>query len=125
MVGAEGHLLEKRAVSDVVGANGAVGAADNDNVPRLKADADHLDLLGRGPDQALLELEVTIFDRVHDEIAVDSAGDELSWGVEVGGRGLNAEAPDLAVLAARVLLCAGLFEVPFGDCVGVADTEQT
>lgn len=125
MVGAEGHLLEKRTVSDVVGANSAVGAADNDNISGLEADADHLDLLGRGPDQALLELEIAIFDRVHDKVAVDGTGNELSRGVEIGGRRLDTEAPDLAVLAARVLLCARLFEVPFGDGVGVADTEQT
>ena len=125
MVGTEGHLLEKRAVSNIVGANGAVGAADNDNVSGLEADADHLDLLGRSPDKALLELEVTIFDRVHDEVAVNGAGDELSRGVKVGRGGLDTEAPDFAVLAARVLLCAGLFEVPFGNGVGVADTEQT
>ncbi|GKT92080.1 LOW QUALITY PROTEIN: hypothetical protein Ct61P_09930 [Colletotrichum tofieldiae] len=123
-VGTEGHLPQHGAVAHVVGAEGRVGAADDDDVAGLEGDADHLGLFGRGLDEQTLEAEVVVLDRVEGEHAVDGAGDEARDGVVGRGGRLGGQAPDVAVLAAGVAQGAAGREAPFGDGGGVADAEE-
>lgn len=131
-VGAEGHAAEHVSFLNIVGSDGAVGAADDDDFAGLEGDADHLGLFRGRLDEDSLEAEVVVLDRVHDELAINGAADQLVGALGVGscrallvkGGGLGGDAPDVAVLAARVPLGLAGFEIPLGNGGGVADAEK-
>lgn len=122
--------------ADVVDADRAIGAADDDDVTLLEADTDKSGLLRSRVDEDAVESQIAIFDRVENKAAIDSAGNELlGFGRAApalhglgGFRGvfqrLNTKTPYVPMRTSRLFFWPPLLQIPFGDSTCVTDTEQ-